>query len=61
NAPAVSPTDEAVKSGEYPIARPLFLYTNGQPQGLTKQFVDFCLTPEGQKIVLETGYVPINH
>lgn len=59
DTPSVLPTDESVKSGEYPIARPLFLYTNGQPQGLIKQFIDYTLTPDGQKIVLETGYVPM--
>jgi phosphate transport system substrate-binding protein len=60
NSPGILPTDEAVKNGEYPIARPLLLYVNGEQSGLTQQFLDFCLTPEGQKIVLETGYVPIN-
>jgi phosphate transport system substrate-binding protein len=59
DAPSVLPTDEAVSNGIYPIARPLFLYVNGSPQGLIQQFIDFCLTPEGQKIVLNTGYVPI--
>jgi phosphate transport system substrate-binding protein len=59
SSPAILPTDEAIKSGEYPIARPLLLYVNGEQTGLTQQFLDFCLTPEGQKIVFETGYVPI--
>ena len=58
-SPAVFPADEEVSAGRYPIARPLFLYTNGEPEGLIKKFVDFCLTPEGQKLVKETGYVPI--
>jgi phosphate transport system substrate-binding protein len=58
-SPAVLPTDEAVTSGEYPISRPLFLYTNGDPVGLVREFLNFCLSPEGQKIVLETGYVPV--
>jgi phosphate transport system substrate-binding protein len=60
-SPAVFPSDEAVFSGSYPIARPLFLYTNGDPSGNTKSFIDFCLTPEGQKIVTETGYIAIVH
>jgi phosphate transport system substrate-binding protein len=55
----VSPTPENVMSGEYPISRPLFLYTNGQPQGLVKNFIDYCLSQEGQSIVLETDFVPI--
>ena len=53
-------TIENVVNGKYPISRPLLLYTNGQPQGLIKKFVDFCLSPEGQDIVLKTDFVPIN-
>ncbi|MCB2155466.1 phosphate ABC transporter substrate-binding protein [bacterium] len=56
---AVIPTIPTVMSGEYPIARPLYLYTNGQPTGATKQFIDFCQSTEGQKIVTEIGYVPV--
>lgn len=54
-----TPTIENVVNGKYPISRPLFLYTNGQPQGLVKKFVDFCLSKEGQDIVLKTDFVPI--
>ena len=59
NSPAVMPSDETVKSGQYAIARPLFLYLNGEPQGTVKQFIDFCLSPEGQAVVKDTGYVAI--
>ncbi len=55
----VEPTIENVVSNKYPISRPLFLYTNGTPQGLVKKFVDFALSEEGQKIVLATDFVPI--
>ena len=55
-----APTIENVINGKYPISRPLFLYTNGEPQGLVKKFVDFCLSKEGQDIVLETDFVPIS-
>ncbi|MBU0728460.1 MAG: PstS family phosphate ABC transporter substrate-binding protein [Proteobacteria bacterium] len=55
---AISPSEETVKSGEYSIARPLYLYTNGEPSGLVKEFIDFCLSTKGQEIVRETGYVP---
>jgi len=53
------PTIENVVNGKYPISRPLFLYTNGEPQGPVKKFVDFCLSQEGQDIVLETDFVPM--
>lgn len=55
-----APTIENVVNGKYPISRPLFLYTNGQPKGLVKKFVDFTLSKEGQDIVLKTDFVPIN-
>ncbi len=60
DAPAIVPAPDTVKSGEYSIARPLHLYTNGNPTGLVKKFIDFCLGPEGQRIVQETGYVAIS-
>jgi len=56
----IAPTIENVVSGKYPISRPLFLYTNGEPAGLVKKFVDFILSKEGQDIVLATDFVPIN-
>jgi phosphate transport system substrate-binding protein len=43
----------------YPIARDLYFYTNGEPEGEVKKFLDFVLSPEGQKIVEEVGYVSI--
>jgi phosphate transport system substrate-binding protein len=58
-SPAVIPSDETVKSGEYPIARPLYFYINGEPKGTVKDFVDFCLSAAGQAIVTDTGYVAV--
>ncbi|MBU0502874.1 MAG: phosphate ABC transporter substrate-binding protein [Candidatus Omnitrophota bacterium] len=55
----VIPAIENVINGKYPISRPLFLYTNSQPGGLTNKFIDFILSKEGQKIVVETDFVPI--
>jgi phosphate transport system substrate-binding protein len=56
----VAPTIENVVNGKYPISRPLFLYTNGQPQNLVKKFIDFTLSKEGQEIVKQTDFVPVN-
>lgn len=55
----IAPTIENVINGKYPMSRPLFLYTNSQPQGLVRKFVDFVLSSEGQDIVLKTDFVPI--
>jgi len=57
--PAVMPSVETVLDGTYPISRPLLFYTNGVPNGVIKSFVDYCLSPEGQKRVTEVGYVPL--
>jgi phosphate transport system substrate-binding protein len=43
----------------YPYSRPTFLYTNGDPTGETKKFIDFCLSDEGQQIVRRVHFVPI--
>jgi len=56
---AVAPTKENVLSGAYPISRELYMFTNGQPAGLAKDYLDFILSPEGQKIVESEGYVPL--
>ena len=59
DGPAVLPSVETALDGTYPIARPLLYYTNGQPSGLNKIFVDYCLSSDGQTKVLEVGYVPM--
>lgn len=59
-AEPVIPSEETVRSGAYAVSRPLFFYTNGEPKDAIKQFIDFCLSPAGQKIVRETGYVPVS-
>ncbi len=55
----ITPSQETVASGKYPISRPLFMYTNGAPQGIAKDFIQFIWSGEGQKIVEEQGFVPL--
>jgi len=55
----VTPKIKDVISGKYPISRPLYFYTNGEPQGPVKKFVDFALSKEGQDIVAKLDFVPI--
>ena len=55
------PTIENVMHGKYPISRPLYLYTNGEPKGIVKEFIDYTLSPQGQKVVAETDFVPIEN
>ena len=57
--PAVTPSIETVLDGTYPVARSLYYYTNGEPTGVVKAFIDYCLSDAGQTIVVESGYVPL--
>jgi phosphate transport system substrate-binding protein len=54
-----APSQQTVLGKTYPYARPTFYYTNGEPSGLAKEFVDFTTGPAGQKIVAQVGFVPI--
>ena len=54
-----TPSKESVLGKKYPYARPTFYYTNGEPSGVAKQFVDFTVSDAGQKIVDQVGFVPI--
>jgi phosphate transport system substrate-binding protein len=53
------PSIESVQRKGYPYSRPTFYYTNGEPAGLVKAFVDFTLSDAGQKIVANVGFVPV--
>ena len=54
-----TPSKESVLGKNYPYARPTFYYTNGDPTGAVKEFIDFTVGPEGQKIAEQVGFVPI--
>jgi len=53
------PTAANVQEKKYPFARPLFYYTNGNPTGEAAKFIDFTLSPAGQKIVSKVGFVSV--
>jgi phosphate transport system substrate-binding protein len=56
----VGPTIDNVKTKTYPVSRDLYVITNGQPTGLTGDFITYIVSPEGQKIVADEGYVTLN-
>jgi phosphate transport system substrate-binding protein len=59
--PFILPSADTVNEGTYPIARDLYMYTNGQPTGLIKAYIDWIRGAEGQEIVKDLGFVPINY
>ncbi len=55
----VLPTIATVNDKSYPIARDLYMYTRGQPTGVVRNYLDWLLSAEAQKIVAELGFVPV--
>lgn len=55
----VVPTVETILAGTYPIARDLNMFTNGEPTGITEEYLKFLLSDQGQAIVQEEGFVPV--
>jgi phosphate transport system substrate-binding protein len=58
-SPAVVPSLETVRSGQYPISRYLYLYTRVKPSADMKAFLDWATSAEGQEIVTKVGYFPV--
>jgi phosphate transport system substrate-binding protein len=55
----VLPSIPTVNDKSYPIARDLYMYTDGTPSGVTKEYLDWILSPQAQEIVAELGFVPV--
>ena len=60
-APYYAPNLENVLAKTYPIARPLYMYSLGEPTGEVKAYLDWILSAEGQKIVEKLGFVPLEN
>ncbi len=56
----IEPSLENIIDNKFPITRDLLIVTNGKPAGAVKDFIEYLLSSEGQKIVEEAGYVRIN-
>ncbi len=61
DAPYYPPTLENVLEKTYPIARPLYMYSLGEPTGEIKVYLDWILSAEGQQIVEKLGFVPLEN
>jgi phosphate transport system substrate-binding protein len=55
----VMPSEATASDRSYPIARPLFMYTSGEPQGEIKAYLDWVLSDTGQCIIKKKGYAPV--
>lgn len=55
----IEPSPENIASGKYPMARPLYLITDGEPEGTAKKFVDYVLSSKGQKLMTKHGYLTL--
>jgi phosphate transport system substrate-binding protein len=55
----VTPTLDTIRSGKYKVARGLFSMTKGEPSGLSKLFLDFIMSPTGQQIVADKGFIQV--
>ena len=58
NAPYVLPSAQTVRDGSYPVSRPLYMYTAGEPDGQIKAYLDWVMK-DGQELVKELGFVPL--
>jgi phosphate transport system substrate-binding protein len=58
--PSIYPSVDSVNNNSYPIARDLYMYTNGQPAGAVKDYLGWIFTSEAQEIVAELGFVPVS-
>jgi phosphate transport system substrate-binding protein len=59
SSPYVYPSAETVNNGSYPIARDLYMYSNGAPQGAVSGYLNWIFSAEAQAIVKELGFVPV--
>ena len=59
-APCIAPSMQTASDGSYSIARPLLMYTRGEPEGAVKAYLDWILSDRGQCIIRDKGYSPIN-
>jgi phosphate transport system substrate-binding protein len=59
SGPFILPSADTVNNGQYPIARDLYMYTDGQPTGAVADYISWIMTSDAQEIVTQLGFVPI--
>ena len=58
--PGIEPDIDVARNGKYPIARKLYIYTAGEPTGEVKEYIEWILSPDGQKVIDKEGFVPLH-
>lgn len=59
NVEGIAPSEENARNDKYPITRYLHFFTTNTPRGEVKRFIDWALTPAGQKIIQQSGFIPL--
>jgi phosphate transport system substrate-binding protein len=59
DSPYVEPAPDTAAKGLYPLARSLYMYTAGEPTGVIADYLVWILSPPGQEIVAQLGFVPL--
>jgi len=57
--PAIAPSVQTTLDSTYPITRPMFMYTPGDPPPHVRKYIEWVMSEAGQHVVEETGYVPL--
>ena len=55
----IEPSEKNAQNDTYPLTRYLHFFTTQVPTGTVKKFIDWVLSPEGQKVVKQSGYIPL--
>jgi len=53
-------SEDNVRNGSYPVMRYLNYITDGEPEGIVKEYIDYCLSSDGQQIAADEGYIKLS-
>ena len=59
NIDGIEPSEKNAQNDTYPLTRYLHFFTTNTPKGTVKKFIDWVLTPDGQNVIKQSGYIPL--